>query len=52
MTHLLNVHFLQRPLKKFPVLDVLMFQFSDKLDFLHSNYTREQHVKELAVGSA
>ena len=50
-THLLNAHFLQCPLQKFPVLDVLVFLFGGKFDPLYSYCAREQHVQELAVSS-
>ena len=51
LRHLLYSHFLECSLQKFPVLDVLVFLFSGKLDPLHSYCALEQHVKELAVSS-
>ena len=51
LRHLLYSHFLECSLQKFPVLDVLVFLFSGKLDPFHSYCAWEQHVEELAVSS-
>lgn len=51
-THFVHIHPFEGRLQQFEIVNVLVLQFSLKLDLLKTDAAREEQIHELAIGSS